>query len=584
MKLLKSYLFAYITLLIVVQINTFNLEMELGLTKSQSQFESSKSAIPGLIVIDSKPPLNAHRLAKSHAFIFPLDDPNNEINAFDLIDLNGENLVVYRSDGKKKVHMDVEYIAWLCGKKKFCDYTTLLSKINEKDLKVGDLKTKVNTFLTKSNMEVNQCYGDLFYSRDGNKAVIFCFSTNEDDDKFKFILSNINDLDFKDPSLVPYDLRIAQTFNLNITDGESAFIQKNFTFKDDGAYIENNIVYRYDQIQIQDYKKCKIEKRVPVIPGKFLNAKIYNPRCVIRLKYNQYDTYLGTNHKNCKNIIRYIRLKTVQNCRAVKMGPSKMFVKDLISNPELGQWQGWVYYYQIGSGRVKNSFHLMKIDKKNVTLTPKFKGKPILINYNNLIWACDNDGACSFQEFYQYLTWTQQYKKLEDFNKIASEIKPIWSLPDINSCFILEAKKSHIICPTDNDEEFNMKLALSLAVDYTLIDSKAQLLRDTQLGGRYKVLYTTDSKGKFKDLTVTTRAEGVVNEKNNKLIADFSRVLPLNKIKCGFEFRQIHLPVSMHEINPLCCLRYVTDENNYLCISPSSKCYIEIRIDISCCN
>jgi hypothetical protein len=577
MKLLKSYLIAYLTLLIFVQINTFELDLGLESFKSVSKFESSKSSVPGLIVLDSKPPLEAHLMAKLNAFIFPLDDANKITESFDLFDLEGENLIVYRSDGKTKVQMDVEYLAWFCGKKKFCDYTTFLSKVTEKDLNVGEMKTQVKTFLTKSNVEVNQCFAELFYTDNGNKAIIFCFTTNEDQDKFLSTLGLINDLDFKDPTLLPFDLRTKQTFTLNITDGNEAYTQKDMTFKNDGAYVGKTLVYRYDQIEIQDYKKCKIEQRVPVIPDKFLSARIYNPRCVIRLKYNQFDTYFGTNDRNCRNIIKYIRLKTVQNCRAVKMGPSSMFVNDLKTQPEKGKWKGWVYYYQIGSGPVKNAFHLMDIDKMNVTLTPKLKGKPISINYNNLIWACDNDGACSFKEFYEYLTWTQQEKKLEEFNKIAAEIQPIWSLPDINSCFILEAKKSHVICPTDNDEEYNMRLALSLAVDNTLIDSKIQPLRDTQLGGRYKVLYTTDSKGKFKDLTVTTRPEGVVNEKNNKLIADFSRILPINKINCAFEFRHINLPVSMHEIDPLCCTKYFTDENNYLCISPSSKCYIEIR-------
>ena len=471
----------------------------------------------------------------------------------------------------------MKQFSWFCGKKSLCDYNTFLSKLQPNDLNAEAMKSQVSTLMTKINGSSKVCHGELYRDDKGNKGVILCFNGQEDLNSFLKLFANLNEKDLQDASSVQFDLKSTQTFKLWITDGHEALDQREYTFKEDGAYIGDNIVYRFDQIEAIDGKKCKISKKVPVIPLKFLEAKVYNPECVMRIKYDQIDTYIGSNDPNCKNIITYTRVKTKKNCVQIKEGPSKMFVNDLKSFPDQGKWAGWAYYYKVGSGEIPTGFHKVVIDKKRVTSTPQSGGQTVEISYKNIIWACDNDGACSFPEYIEYLKWTGQDKKLLDFQAIAPELKPTWALPDTNSCFVLEETFSHIICPTDNGEEYNMKLALSLAIDFTLVDAKAQDLKDYDLGGKYKVLYTTDSKSGFKDLTVVTKKEGVRSEKDNKMIVDFNRILPIKAVKCAFEFRMINLPVSMHEISPLCCTRFMTDENNYLCITPSSKCYIEIR-------
>ena len=69
---------------------------------------------------------------------------------------------------------------------------------------------------------------------------------------------------------------------------------------------------------------------------------------------------------------------------------------------------------------------------------------------------------------------------------------------------------------------------------------------------------------------VKVKKENVVKLENLKETNPFLEYLnlkPIKNVQCAFEYRHLTLPKALHEVNPLCCARYKTSENNSIPIA-----------------
>ena len=266
MKLLKSFLLLFLIFLLNNQIKTFDLD--LGFELSKESLELHRKTKQGFILDSTNAPSNSDTFTKGYTFIFSIDDVNKVSNTVDKFDVKKDILIIYRADGKTRVQLDMKQMAWFCGKKDFCDYDTFISHLKDSDLNVDSLKSQVATFFTKINGSTKVCKGELYKDKAGNKGLIFCFNGQSDFDSFITLFANVNEKDMDDSSKVAIDIKSIQSYKLNITDGHEALLSKKITFKDDGAYVGDSLMYRYDQIEAIDNKKCKIAKKVPVFWNK----------------------------------------------------------------------------------------------------------------------------------------------------------------------------------------------------------------------------------------------------------------------------------------------------------------------------
>ncbi len=432
--------------------------------------------------------------------------------------------------------------------------------------------------MSKINGISKVCIGDTYTDPDDKKkALVFCFNSQDDLNKFQKLADFVNEKDLNNTSAV-YDPETDQTFEVHFSDGHNILLKKKIQFKVDGMYENNKLLMKYDVIETFDGRKCNIAQNLPIVPIKFLDINIFNSKCVAKFKYNKVDTYIGNSEKNCANILSYITQKMLATCNNVKNGPNGKFKNDLISRPTEGKWTGWVHYHKIMDNggtvlpfpfKIVITPDLIQIYDNKTTLVQK-------VDHKNVTWSCNDDGDCTVKDFLLYLTESKQSTKLGDFTKVVTQLTDKWILQDYNHCFVIEENDIHVICPMDYSEEYAVRTALAVAVDKKLVDAEANEFQPYKNGTSYKILFSTDTNIYFEDFDITVLPEAVREKKGNNLI-EYKKIQPLKNIQCGFEFRLLSLPNQYHEISPYCCARFFTDENNFICMQQQSKCYIPLR-------
>lgn len=422
-----------------------------------------------------------------------------------------------------------------------------------------------------------KCVGDSYNISETNKMVlIFCFDNDADLQKFnKMLASKINSADLHKSTKVVMD---SETLDIWFSDGHEGLQVHKVKSTSEGLLKESSqdeyLVF-YSALEDLGGKKCNILFNLPIVPINFLDKEIFNPQCVLKIKYNKLDTYIGSADAECASIIADIRNKMTKRCNEV-LEDNKV---SQANYPSKGVWTGWVSLLKKTQGKAETSVEekaLFKISPKSLVI--EFGGKVETLNYHLLKWDCNNDGSCNLPEFYESGHKTEKEKDFGTLEELEKKIQETWKgkIPDNKSWIVLEFfEEINVICARDFSEEGNMKLALSVAIDMNLIDKSMDSFIVSE-DETFKVLYATEADKEFKEYSISIDKEGV-KEDQGSVIIDYSKVQPLESTVCAVEFRIISLPVFFSEINPYCCARIQTDQNNFICTQQQSKCYIPLR-------
>ena len=299
-----------------------------------------------------------------------------------------------------------------------------------------------------------------------------------------------------------------------------------------------------------------------------------------KFRYNQIDTYITSKSRNCEGIIKYIATKMSTGCLKYINGEKNKYSIDLISKPKEGKWIGWSFYTKIGE-EVSSELSKIEINLERITIYDSKMTIKQKIEYQNMDWDCNDFGQCNVWEYISYLKKTSNLLKLGKIQTSLKQIKYSWQLQDINFCFVIESvKDDFLICPREISEEISIRTAVSVATDTKLIDADKNLFEPNPDNKTYFISKVTDSNPFLKDYTIKVKKENVVKLENLKETNPFLEYLnlkPIKNVQCAFEYRHLTLPKALHEVNPLCCARYKTSENNYICVQQQAKCYITLR-------
>jgi len=452
------------------------------------------------------------------------------------------------------------------------------------------LKTQYANFLVKINGNSKVCHGDTYYDKVSakNKVMIVCFNSQEDMNKLKESFAKLNPLDLPEPSEIINPI-LEKTFNVFFTDGLEAFVKKTLTFKADGIYEADKLLFNYGLIEPMDKKKCEVYHHLPIFPLKFLENNILASRCLLKFKYDRMETFLGNSDKNCEEITKYIATKIKSNCLNYISGPAKKFIRNAKSVPEKGEWKGTIFYHKLlpntlSIGNVDNNPYELEVNQNYIKIVSmEDKKKQTDIEFQDIKWACNDLGECNLWEYINYLKRLNPKENKQNiitFENLIKKIRETWVLNDINFCFVIDTKEVHVICPRDASEETNLRTAISVSTDKKLIDADSFVFKMNDLNEEYFISYVSEENPFISESTIKIRKEKVVVTENHKeadTFLDFKMVKDINDIPCGFEFRHLALPPAFHEFNPLCCAKYITDETTYICIQNQTKCYIQLR-------
>jgi hypothetical protein len=576
------------------QIQDFSFKQVVGHIGDSSGAIGKLDTLPNLIPETVLAPPTLNQMLKGYTFIFGSDIPEREALE-DSIMVFENSFIIYRDiktkDKVGRIALDVREFGWKCGSKNVCSTKDLLSKmlILPDELDVKSLKTELANFLNKIKGNTKVCHGDTYFDKlsKKNKALIVCFNSQEGMDKLKESFNNLNSKDLPKPQ-EKIDPSLEKTFTVYFTDGLEAFLKKTLTFKADGIYEGNALLFRYEYLEPIDGKKCEVLQKLPLFPLKFLDNKILSSKCLLKFIYDKTETFLGNVDDNCEAITKYIANKMKTNCLNYINGPEKKFVSSAVSLPKKGQWKGVIHYHNFNPKKVsevkKNLFNF-QVNQRNILIfsdDPKDKTS-LNIEFEDIRWACNNKGECNIWEYLNYLKRLDPKKNQPTVLAYENQIEQIresWGINDINFCLVIDATETHIICPRDASEEISLRTAISVSTDNKLIDAEASLFKVNDLKEEYSISHVTDSNPFIREYQIKIKNKKVVkmdNHQEGEEFLNFKMMQSMNNVPCGFEFRHLSLPIAFHEFNPLCCAKYITDENNYICIQNQAKCYIQLR-------
>jgi len=576
-----------LVILIYILIFSFTFSFTLSLESKYSSLiesETEKHLLSNLgeqIYQSSPLPHNISNMLLAYTTIYP--DDKVPRTTLDSVSYENGNIVIYRPDADgsaTKIIVDLKELSWLCGKTLLCKPDEALEVMKDNPFKKA-FKLYIDKIYEKLGPDSTNCIVDEYRFGIIQKAIIICFKNNMKEVQFRNLFSDVKPADMQSISIQEFDKLQTLTHLLYFSDGREALEEKTLTFKNKAAYEGEKILFRYGELENINGKKCQIKYRLPIVPTNFLNKDIYDRSCVARFKYNKIDTYIGSNSKNCENIMKYVITKIKLGCLQAKEGNGNLLKSELRSNPSNGIWRGWVYYHKIipeEGGQVTRLMHKFNVDsqKGKFVILDKDSHEVKVVEFQMIKWVCNNDGSCTLDEYERYL---KQSGEIYGFlPRLYKEINEQWELADLNSCFVIEEKDSNLICPTDNSEEFNLRMALSVGIDSFLMNAPINVIPSANESQEFKCVHVTDTDASFKDYTLIVTDNGIQNKADYSNLVDFLDIKKLNDVECGFEFRDFELAYSLHEFDSQCCTKFQTEYNtHYICIQRKSKCYIEIR-------
>jgi hypothetical protein len=445
------------------------------------------------------------------------------------------------------------------------------------------------------------CIGDTYFDKISSKTfvIISCFNSQADVDKLKESFMKLNPKDLPEPK-EKIDASLEKTFKVFFTDGLEAFLNKTLTFKPDAVYEADKLLFNYALIEPMEGQKCEVYQNLPIFPLKFLENNIIVSKCLLKFKYDGLEIFLGNLEKNCEEITQYISEKMKTNCLNYINGPQNKFSKIAKSSPFNGEWSGYVFYHNIilnveskhanpnlnsvVPDQINNNPLLLEVNQSLIKITNAEIGNlSSYIEYKDIKFACNDLGDCNLWEYINYLKKLdpkENIHKILLFENMVKNVREKWFLNDLNYCFVIDNSDIHIICPRDPSEETKLRTAISVSTDKKLVDADISFFKSNDLKEEYFINYVTDSNPFISETSIKITKEKVKKTENHIFtdsFINFKTFKDLNGIPCGFEYRHIALPPALHEFNPLCCAKYVTDETNYICMQNQAKCYIELR-------
>ena len=515
----------------------------------------------------------------AYTFIYP-DDKVKYIT-LDSITVENGDLIIYRPtpEGEMiRVLLSMNEFSWLCGKSLLCKPDEAVEKLNPNGkINKTDFKDTVSQIYKKLGPHGTNCIADEYNFGIIQKAVVLCFTNGNKEKEFNNLLSSLTKKELESNALTPLDTAKDETHLLVFSDGRDAIVEKEVTFKSEGLYEKDKLLLRYGEIESIDDEKCQIKYRLPVAPVNFIQKKIFNRNCIARIRYNRLDTYIGSHTANCEEVMKYMISKIKGSCLQAKNGNNSVLVNALKSNPTEAQWKGFIFYHKLleEKNEVNKLLSQLVISPDKISILDKDGHEARVIDLASLLWICNNDGACTIPEYKRHLVRVN--KKIDYFDKLVKDMETQWNIQDTNSCFVLNEEQTHIICPTDNSEELNMRLALSIGVDKLYYSSAVSIVKPAPLDSSFKIVWVTESDTTFKDYEVLVTSEGLKNKEDKTNLLDYNDIEKIDGIKCAFVIRQFTLPNSLHEYNSKCCARFKTKEDVTFCIQKKSKCEIELR-------
>ena len=389
--------------------NESNLSSLLETDKVVLATQKSRNELSSEQVYQSAPyPRTMSNMILAYTMIYP--DDKTPRSKLDSIGYENGNIVIYRpnADGSSmKILIDIQELSWLCGKSLLCKPEEALEKMqNSSMFKKNDFKLYISNLYEKLGSDSTNCIADEYRFGIMQKAIIICFKNNLKEVEFKNLFSDIQPSEMESKSIQEFDKLAVLTHMIYFSDGRETLEEKNVTFKENGAYEEDNLVFNYGEIENINGKKCQIRYRLPIVPTNFLNIDIFDRNCVARFKYNKVDTYIGSNSQNCVNIMKYVITKIKLGCLKAKNGQANILKNELKSDPTHGKWQGMVYYHKIvqeDGGEISNLLHKLVISEGKFTILDKDSHEVKIVEFPKVKWICNNDGSCTLEEYKRYL-------------------------------------------------------------------------------------------------------------------------------------------------------------------------------------
>lgn len=520
------------------------------------------------------------KMLRANVFIFNAEEVPEKISSEDRLDSWQSSLIIYRTTLlqkklKRKV-LTMKKLKFLCGMGKFCSLDEFYSKVTSDKLNIPDMREKLAKFVTLVSGKT--CFADLYDWKAKNYGVVVCMKA-EDNKRFEELFKSLNPGDFKDEPGKTIPASDIKTIEINISDGSKIIQKKQATFDKEGIKFDGQMAIFYNSIEPYEGDKCKVKYESTIIPARFIEIGLFNPKCVVSFYYNKMKIYFGSVGENCPQVATYMLKKMSQSCLRAINGPSNTWKTEIASNPLNGRWKGYIFYHKVldNGGTVNPLPYKVNISETEFKVTDPYGGLVADLKFRDFNWYCNDDFGCTVDYYIKYLVDNNIETKQRDFKAASEKLVSTWRLQDYNACWVLEDRDIHIFCPTDLAEEGNIKTAIAVSMDMQMKNSDLKGFRTAKSGSKFTIIYTLDSTNTFEETEVVVSTRDIVTKKNKKKLVDFKFIKEFSGIPCGIEVRNDSLPAQLHEIRPNCCARLKTDENFFFCITPPSKCYKRLR-------
>jgi len=525
-------------------------------------------------------PKGISNMLLAYTYIFP-DDTVKDVT-LDSVKVEDGEILIYKPspDGETtKIIISLKELSWLCGKSLLCKPDEAAEKLNPTGkLQKINFTDAIKQLYKKLGPDSTNCVADEYMYGIIQKAIIFCFKSSAKEVEFSNFFSGLDKKDTAPAAILPFDISKTETHLLSFSDGRDALLELEVSFKEDGLYDKSDLLFKYSELENIDNQKCQVKYRLPIAPANFLKNKIFNTNCIARIKYNRLDTYIGSGTSNCEEVMKYVITRMKKKCLAMKDGPTETY-KSVLQNSKVveAEWKGMIFYHKIleEKNEVTKLMFKLFISPEKVTILNKDGHEIRVVELQNLKWPCNNDGACSIPE---YLRLQQKLgKKIVLFKQLQKDMLTQWQIQDLNSCYILNEEFDHIICPSDNAEELNMRLSLSIGLDKLYHSQSISNVKPAPIDSEFNIIWAAETDTTFKDYTVLVTTQGLKDKKEKTNLMEYRDIEKIQGISCAFIMRKFALPNSFHEFDSNCCAKYQAKEIMTFCIQKKSKCYMEIR-------
>lgn len=483
---------------------------------------------------------------------------------------NGFHFIVKQSlKGLTKISLKSELLVNKCGKGSTSSICSENAYFDPKNNINEEFKKAAAIFINKESVknEKDNCFYGLYQF--DNKDYNFVVCSAEPKKLLEFFPATSYSANAESPS---FNLEEDKEFDVLITDGLDTIIQKKIAFKLDGVYLDGSFSFSYGAINRNGPERCFVETRLMIMPPAFTNKNIINPECAMKFYYNKIPTYLGSIDPKCNDLIQYAYARIKQGCEKYVDGPNSAWKKLLGENKVPTKWSGYVNYHEISesSSAVSTELKILSFSEGNITLTQEKDDKSkIQISFKDLKWDCDNEGGCSIDQLKAYYLKSNETPKKNQLDSISKDIVGTWKYQDDKHCVVIVDTKTHVICPTDFSEEFNLRIMLSKMVEEAF---EKITFEEVKLLTKFHIIYTDDTSKGIKEDVVIAEQDGLKKE-DKSVVLDYKRIREHQGKSCSVEVGSYKFKPQFHEMKPSCCLTLMTEEVFYICVYHFPKCH-----------